>query len=1428
MQTQVGVIKQISGLVVAVDQNGVSRVLKVGDALYLGEVVKTSSASSKAVVSMDNGKDVTILGDESLKLDENVAAGQKPNPVADVSDLQKALLNGEDLTKLEETAAGGNAAAAGGGDGVSLGAASFDEGGHYSNINENFRSIGDINSTRGAERIGGVSGAADNAGGDAGFVDTTIPTVTLDPINNTSTVVTGKVPNPDPNTTVTVEIPGHTPVTVPVNPDGTFSVPTPNNEPLKPGTEVKVTPKDDAGNGTPVTTPVSDVVPPQVDLTPKADGTVDVVPHDNDATKVEISYTDNGGNTQTITVVKNPSAGWVVDSTPGKTTAPTGAFKLDPHSGKVTISDDATKDNTPVTAKATDSAGNTAIGETTAPDKFTIKFNDDADGNGTITRGENYAEDGAKATVTISIPNLAKDGSKIHVIGTGINDYYTVHKDASGNVTSVIDTKGNNVFDGDGIKVSYDYNHYQTVRGNAASITAELEGTTLKATSSVKFENVKIADVEFVELDKNGNVLSDMKTGNIDTTRRYDRATAALDGDINHTTARISLPDNIQDGDVVTIKYGFGPDAASLAATGGTDTTAYKYFLVHKAADGSMTVDQIASADDKTPIKAGLTSTNGAGEKFGIDIHDMPTANYDHTHSRGIEVKITGEDDSSVGMNSRYISRESMQAPTVMFVEGSKEFDPAVVGNGGPGSIGMKMEYAGLDGDIHHTTARIKLPSIFSDGDKLTVYITDYNKIYADTGVVKYPDDNPAPTAVKTFVIHKATDGTVTFDEVDTSGSVIRAGIPSVNNSAIDISEITLYSRDEAGFVHATRVDATITDHLNLNGNDSASDIANYVFRETVNVKDVTITTVHDDFGSVTGDVSKDGKTDDKTPKLIGKADKFATIEIFDGTHSLGTTTADKDGNWSFTPSTPLNDGEHRFTAKATIGGSSKTSGEYAIDIDTHVSITLESVSLVADSSSLPGAGTMPLPAGNLIGGRMSLSDHNDILNVSGNVTGGAEVLAGKGNDKISIGGYLGGILGNKGTINLGESDTKLTKTVRISVSSDEHNREFIIKDANDHEIGRATTDANGKFDGKVNLTRTISPNEKISVEITDAIGNTASDSKMTSHIVNSDGTRYYNNELGIGTDVDTGTIIGGSGNDKVVVGTANHGSRYITDGSEINLGDGDNYLSVYSNISGSKVQMGSGDDIVKTGFDEANNKFTNGDGYIAGKSIVNLGDGNNKLDVGTNIDNSKVTTGSGDDNVEVRGYIWNASGKIAGTNEEYGVYLGDGNNKLKVGTNIDNSKVTTGSGDDVIEAGGYVINSKINLGDGNDAITVGWIKGNNNDINGGDGYDVLSITKPGNSIDLSNVASQAHNFEELNISNKSQNTTLSVKLSDVISLTDGDNTLKITADAGDKVEFKDTGWQKGASTDGYTTYTNDTSGTTVTVEIKDEVTQPM
>ena len=1570
MQTQVGVIKQISGLVVAVDQNGVSRVLKVGDALYLGEVVKTSSASSKAVVSMDNGKDVTILGDESLKLDENVAAGQKPNTVADVSDLQKALLNGDDLTKLEETAAGGNAAAAGGGDGVSLGAASFDEGGHYSNINENFRSIGDLNSARGAERIGGVSGAADNAGGDVGFVDTTIPTVTLDTINNTSTVVTGKVPNPDPNTTVIVEIPGHTPVTVPVNPDGTFSVPTPNNEPLKPGTEVKVTPKDDAGNGTPVTTPVSDVtiptvtldtinntstvvtgkvpnpdpnttviveipghtpvtvpvnpdgtfsvptpnneplkpgtevkvtpkddagngtpvatpvsdvVPPQVDLTPKADGTVDVVPHDNDATKVEISYTDNGGNTQTITVVKNPSAGWVVDSTPGKTTAPTGAFKLDPHSGKVTISDNATKDNTPVTAKATDGAGNTATGETTAPDKFTIKFNDDADGNGTITRGENYAEDGAKATATISIPNLAKDGSKIHVIGTGINDYYTVHKDASGNVTSVTDTKGNNVFDGDnGIKVSYDYNHYQTVRGNAASITAELEGTTLKATSSVKFENVGKAEVKFVELDEHGNVLNEKS----DQITNQNRNTAMLDGDINHTTARISLPENVQDGDVVTVKYGYGPDAASLAKTGGIDTTAYKYFLVHKAADGSMTVDQITSADDKTPIKAGLTSTNGAGEKFGIDIHDMPTTTYNLTHSRGIEVTVKGDDHAEQSNGNTWIFRDSMEAPKVEFIEGNKVYNPSVSGSGsGALNAGISVADAIKDGDISHTTARITLPKVFSDGDKLTVAVTDYNKIYADTGVKQYPANNPEPTFVKAFIIHKAADGTVTFDEVDAAGNVTHAGIPALNNNAIEITGVPLYNMYENGalksdYVHATGVDATITDHLNLNGNDSGSNTG-YAFLANVNV--VTITEVIDDVAGgvdhgnikdndvVVNGVTKKGLTNDSTPTFKGKADPNSVVELYDGTTKIGSTTTDKFGNWSITPATPLGEGAHSITASSPAINAIKASDPATITVDTGTKVTFDSVT---DDV-----------AGGVVNGNVKGNDVTvDGKTLKGLTNDNTPTLSGKAEAGSTVEIF-------NGTNKIGQVEAKGDGSWKFEVSTPLSDGEHELKVKTTDKAGNTAEAApvtitvdtkvtnlkvewiddlnnDGKFSWSENLNpehagriawKAYLPNDG-TVKVGDVMhymwGGPGATGELTYTIKAEDIAKGYVGfvkqnmiqgtweHIPFGKDSD-GKIFeawayltdaagnkGSTGKDEIVFDFSdaptiiNASAIYGTNRTGLLLDDNPKSASAVNIEAQGKaveldvktfthradVKLGDGDDIVTV------HKSGGVWGDMVEDSKLNLGDGDNILKVETNIDRASVIAGDGYDNVKVDGYITNRSN----------VNLGDGNNTLTVGTNIDHSTVETGSGNDTIKVGNYIHYSNIKLGAGDDSLTIAKSDMQGNDIDGGTGYDKLAITNPGTSINLDSIADHAHNFEELNISNKSQNTTLSVKLSDVISLTDSDNTLKITADDGDKVEFKDAGWQKGASTDGYTAYTNDTSGTTVTVEIKDEVTQPM
>ncbi|WP_148789931.1 retention module-containing protein, partial [Campylobacter concisus] len=163
MATQVGVIKQVSGTVVAVDANGKERILTAGDAIFFGEIVKTIGNNSNAVIAMDGGKDVSILANDTVLIDQNILNIQNPNinTIADVNDLQKAILAGKDLTQLEETAAGGGDT--GSGDGVSLGEARFAEGGHESNIYAYGRNINDTHYAF-ATPINSVGGAnSDNS-----------------------------------------------------------------------------------------------------------------------------------------------------------------------------------------------------------------------------------------------------------------------------------------------------------------------------------------------------------------------------------------------------------------------------------------------------------------------------------------------------------------------------------------------------------------------------------------------------------------------------------------------------------------------------------------------------------------------------------------------------------------------------------------------------------------------------------------------------------------------------------------------------------------------------------------------------------------------------------------------------------------------------------------------------------------------------------------------------------------------------------------------------------------------------------------------------------------------------------------------------------------------------------------------------------------
>ena len=144
-----GLIKSIIGTdaIVAVDANGNQRTLKAGDVIYDNEVIKEQ-----------DGVKVEVQAAQTQNENASDETGKE------IASLQEQLLNGKNISDLEETAAGGTQSAGGvSSNGVSLGAAGFANGGHYSNLNANF---GDLSSqaNASAEAFTNVGGSASEEG----------------------------------------------------------------------------------------------------------------------------------------------------------------------------------------------------------------------------------------------------------------------------------------------------------------------------------------------------------------------------------------------------------------------------------------------------------------------------------------------------------------------------------------------------------------------------------------------------------------------------------------------------------------------------------------------------------------------------------------------------------------------------------------------------------------------------------------------------------------------------------------------------------------------------------------------------------------------------------------------------------------------------------------------------------------------------------------------------------------------------------------------------------------------------------------------------------------------------------------------------------------------------------------------------------------
>ncbi|MEH8189787.1 calcium-binding protein, partial [Gallibacterium anatis] len=224
-------------------------------------------------------------------------------------------------------------------------------------------------------------------------------------------------------------------------------------------------------------------------------------------------------------------------------------------------------------------------------------------------------------------------------------------------------------------------------------------------------------------------------------------------------------------------------------------------------------------------------------------------------------------------------------------------------------------------------------------------------------------------------------------------------------------------------------------------------------------------------------------------------------------------------------------------------------------------------------------------------------------------------------------------------------------------------------------------------------------------------------------------------NTLSISGSVLRLNYLGGTDSDTVTLGATSE-SRFW-------MGDGTNTLSLGSNSSSIGYSGGTGTDTITI------------NGSVNNNSTFNIGSGNNSITITGNAEqtwigvsnNDQGFAQSGNDTVTIGGSLTGKgietevinlgagqdSVTISGELRESLIRMGDGNDSITIrGITYDSNRIDAGKGDDVITVTNQINSTNTHLigGEGNDTFTVQYFRGdNNNAVSGGTGKDTLNIT---------------------------------------------------------------------------------------------------
>jgi len=795
MAKEAGVVKSLSGKAVAVDQNGNERELKVGDIVYMGESVKTSDAADKVTIVANNGKELTVLGSDTLSLNPNTIGAEG---LADISALQNAILNGGDLTKLEETAAGGNAAA-GGGDGVSLGEARFAEGGHYSNINETYRNLTDTNRAFASydSPIGGYNDGNDGDNGANANIIPGAPTVKfINDINGNHTLSRVEHGNDtDINTSKVL-------ITVPN--DGTVragdilkvTVTDPNGNETT--TNITITPAI-ITNGYPIDAPVEPGKNSKVEASvTNFQGNTGGSSEDHvtpTKSSVSVEFTEDRNNDKFLTYTENnndskqnesPVLIKVSDVIPGDKlhitlTKPDGSTE----NREVTIDQNIINngykiDNMPVAegkvskvdAYVTDSTNSStwksdvATDDVTPDVRPTLTFTEDRDNDGGIDDFENSKDGNFRSTtVEVTLPKDVVAGDKVVIT-------YTDPLTKQNKTTEVPVTQA----DVDNHNINTSLPVFPDVWNYASAHVVAADGTP-KSAESNKDNVIPIGrnmEIKFIEQD---------------TLHEISRQESMDEHEVNETTALIRLPNKIDNGDIVTLTIN--------EPTNGVYT---RNFTINMNDKGEVTsITEIGNGGQNFPLTK---------ESFNQYSFEVPGFDLRHGQDTTIKASITN---MTPGRHNTYInepevsaSLEHVKAPEVIFDEAHN-------------SKTMSRKASAADGDEFNTTATIKIPKNAVDGDRIEVKITEPQldgttkdrtlkfNVHKDASGVKITDEHGNDVAVSDNGFKISHVGTLTGAETKISATIIDKDDVQ---SATGTNSVSVTELDDSGIFFGEDIDA--------------------------------------------------------------------------------------------------------------------------------------------------------------------------------------------------------------------------------------------------------------------------------------------------------------------------------------------------------------------------------------------------------------------------------------------------------------------------------------------------------------------------------------------------------------------------------------------------------------------------------------------